>query len=908
MKQKKKLLLVDVFGLMYKFYFTLPRMTAPDGTPTNAVFGLARVMLKLLRESKPDYLVSALESIGETFRHEQFSGYKAHRDRMPDDLRAQLPLMEELFEAMGLSAARAEGYEADDVIGAYSKAGEKAGLDVAIITGDRDLLQLAAPNVMVLLSRKGVTDLDAYTPARVEEEFGVKPEHIPDRKGLEGDSSDNIPGVKGIGKKTAEQLLREFKTLDGLYERLEKVGKERIRKLLEDGRDSAELSRRLATIRTDIEMDKKIEDFAFTGVRTEKLAEFLKRLDMRSLLKEIAEDAGAPSAAEGAGGEYAAVTDEKTLNELLNEAREKKRLCIDVETTGLDPHTCRIVGVSLAVEPGRAFYVPTGHEPDRAGKKPPRMLPLDRVLDLLRPVLEDPQIAKKGHNLKFDMSVLDAAGVRLRGVEFDSMIAAYISEPHKRRRALKPLAEQLLNLRLRTYKDLCGEGKNEIPFSMAPFDDAVQYACSDVDVVLKLEPLLIGELESKGLTRVFREIEMPLVPALARMEMNGVMIDVEHLRGISRKLARREDRIRADIERLTGVEINLNSPKQVGELLFDRLKLPRQRRDSTDVSVLEKLKDEHPAVPLIIEHRHTNKLRSTYVDALPEMINARTGRIHSSFNQTITATGRLSSSDPNLQNIPVRTEEGGDIRRAFVPPPGGFKILSADYSQVEIRLLAHLAGEPSLIEAFARGEDIHTRTASEIFGVKPGDVTPDMRWRAKTINFSLIYGKKEFGLSQDLGIPRKEAGEFIENYFARYPKLKDFEDETREHVVRDGYVTTIFGRRRYIPEAASGNAQQREFGFRAAVNARIQGTSADVIKLAMIRIHDEIENGRLDARMIMQVHDELVFEAPAKKLRAAAERVKELMETAADGYEKMSVPLSVDVSAGDNWRDCEPVF
>ncbi|MEW6202048.1 MAG: DNA polymerase I [bacterium] len=923
MSKKKSVLLVDIFGLMYKFYFTLPRMTAPDGTPTNAIFGLARVILKLIREQKPDYLVLAVESIKPTFRHEEYKEYKAHRDKMPDDLRTQLPLVDEMFDAMGLAPARVEGYEADDVIGTYARIAEENNLNVSIITGDKDLLQLVTPNVKVMLSKKGVTELDTFTPEKVKEQHSVAPEHIPDLKGLMGDSSDNIPGVHGIGGVTATKLLSEFETLENLYACLDKVEREKIKTALVENKDMAFFSRHLATIKKDISVEKNIEDFEFKGLPTEKVTDFFRRLAMKSLLREVDEAAEEPAAErKGAGGEYTAVYDEKTLERIVAEAKKQKHLCVDVETTGLDPLTCSIVGIALAVEPMRAYYIPIGHiipestqqeiftasddkHDNPRSAHPQKQLSLKKVLQILKPVLEDPEVAKEGHNLKFDRNVLEGAGVRLEGISFDSMVASYLITPHERRHALKPLAEFMLGIPMRTYHDLVGKGKDEIPFSKVPIAEAVDYAGSDVDVVLRIKDKLMEDLERKGLMGVFRDIEMPLVAVLARMELNGVAIDVEQLAGISAQLRSREDNIRRKIYEITEIEVNLNSPKQVGELLFDHLKLPKIRKTSTDISVLERLQDAHPVVPLLIDYRHLNKLRSTYVDALPTMINPKMSRIHTSFNQTITSTGRLSSSDPNLQNIPIRTEDGSEIRGAFVAPKEHL-LLSADYSQIEIRLMAHIADEPTLISAFQRSEDIHSRTAAEVFSVPIDKITPDQRRQAKTINFGVIYGMKEHGLAQQLGISRKEAAVFIESYFDRLPAVRKLIEETREQVVADGYVSTLFGRRRYIPEAKSDDAQQREFGFRAAVNARMQGTAADIMKLAMICIHNEIERGELDAKMILQVHDELVFEVPKKKIKTVAQRVKELMETCI-GDVKLKVPLVADIKAGTNWRDCEEV-
>jgi len=932
--EKKKLLLIDTYGLLYRFYYILPKMKTADGAPTSAVFGLARVLVKLLGEMKPDYLVVAMESRTPTFRHTEYDAYKAHRDRMPDDLREQLPMVDELIAALGIAPARADGFEADDVIGTLARIGAERGLDVSVITGDKDLLQLVGENVSVLMSKKGVTDMDVYDRARVKETMGVFPEHIPDKKGLEGDTSDNIPGVPGVGPKTAATLLEKYETIEKLYESLPEIDKKPLREKLEANRALAFLSKRLATIVRDAPVEDELERFRRPALDPAALEPFLRKYEFTSILKEFQTGEETAPTAEAAcvgaqlGSNYRAVYDEKELAKILDLARGKKRLCIDVETEGLDPFGDRIVGYSLAVEPGDAIYVPVRHrnrvaeQSDLFGPAPTaaeqgteddkKQLDPPRVMELLRPVLEDNTIGKWGHNLKFDMLMIrneggPDRGARIERVGCDTSLAAYLIDPASRRYGLKPLASNLLNVCFRTYEDMVGKGKDRKKFSEVAVEDAIDYACADVDAVLRIEPQLTALLREAGLERVFTEIELPLVPVLAEMEWNGIAIDREILSKLSDQFALRENAIREEIKQLTGKEINLNSPKQVSELLFDTLGLRRVRKDSTDIAALEQLEGDHPAVPLLIEYRHLSKLRGTYVDALPALVNPRTGRIHTTFNQTLTATGRLSSSDPNLQNIPVRTDEGREIRRAFVPGSSSNVLISADYSQIEIRLLAELSGDPILIGAFRNREDIHTRTAAEVFGVPLEDVSSDQRRYAKTINFGLIYGMREFKLSQQLGIPRHEAADFIDKYFARYPKVREFIETTKEQIERDGCITTMFGRRRIVEEVKSANKMEREAGLRAAFNTRIQGTAADIMKLAMIRVYKKIRSGEIGAKLLLQVHDELVFEAPKDKLREVAAAVRAEMENAAVGWLEFAVDLLVDVKAGPNWLDMEPV-
>jgi len=614
--------------------------------------------------------------------------------------------------------------------------------------------------------------------------------------------------------------------------------------------------------------------------------------------------------------------------ELLDRARAAKRLCIDVETEGLDLFNDRIVGYSLAVDPGDAIYVPVRHrtgaaeQSDMFGPAPAaktaaaeddkKQLPAALVMELLRPALESAEIGKWGHNLKFDMLMMRNEGEPGKGpiveyVGYDSILAAYLVNPDARRYALKPLASAMLGVQFRTYEDMVGKGKTQKKFSEVEIENAIDYACADVDAVLRIEPALTEQLRAQGLERVFREMELPLVPVLAEMEWNGIAIDKEALAKLSDQFILREDAIREEIKQLSGKDINLNSPKQVAELLYETLGLRKIRRDSTDIMVLEQLAGDHPVVPKLIEYRHLSKLRGTYVDALPTLVNPRTGRIHTTFNQTMAATGRLSSSDPNLQNIPVRSDEGRDIRRAFVPGDKNNVLLSADYSQIEIRLLAELSEDPILTESFNNREDVHTRTAAEVFEVKLDEVTSDQRRYAKTINFGLIYGMREFKLSQQLGITRQEAAEFISKYFARYPKVREFIETTKEQIVADGYTTTMFGRRRTVPEVQSANKMEKEAGLRAAFNARLQGTAADIMKLAMIRVYKKIRSGELDAKLLLQVHDELVFEVAKNKVKEAADIICGAMECAGEGWIDFKVRLAANIEAGPNWLDTEPV-
>ena len=932
MTQQKNLVLVDVFGLLYKFFFTLPRMTAPGGQPTNAAFGLARTLLKLSKDEDIHYLVPALESHSPTFRHEMFDDYKAHREKMPDNLRSQLPMVTDLLQAMGLNEARAEGYEADDVIGTLARRASEQGINVRIITGDKDMLQLVNDRVQVLMSKKGVSELEVFDREKVRETLGVYPEQVPDLKGLEGDKSDNIPGVPGVGAKTALLLLDQYQTLEGVFEHIPDITKKKLKENLENNHEKAVLSKKLATIECDAPLDIALESYSFKPAQdTTALAEIFHKFNFKSLIRELGlekdlEDASMEKTAAFSEG-FETITDERKLIAVIDRIKSVKKLCIDLETTGLDQFADVIVGYALATEPGRAYYVPVRHIAEEKAAVSGdifdsntddnehddqenialigQQLSPERVLKLLEPILTNPEINKLGHNLKYDALMLRNAGVNMAGIAFDSMLASYLLDPSGRSHSLKAVAGHLLGIHFKTYEDIVGKGKKQICFDSVPIATATQYACMDVDMVLRIQDILTEQLKSQNLWDVFMDLEMPLVDVLIEMEYNGVAIDENLLKKLSITMSEKENEILAHVQSISGKEINLKSPKQVAELLFDDLGLEQVKKRSTDISVLEELENEHQVVPLIIEYRQLSKLTGTYVDALPALIKKKTGRIHTSFNQHITATGRLSSSNPNLQNIPIRTSTGREIRRAFVTGEPGKVILAADYSQVEIRLLAGLSRDPALIEAFDKGQDIHTRTASDVFGAPLEQVTKDQRRYAKTINFGIIYGMREFRLAKTLGISRFEAAEFIENYFQRYPAVRDFIERTKEEVQKNGYVTTMFGRRRTVPEVNSRNKNEQQAGFRAAFNTIIQGTAADVMKAAMISIHQAIVSGKLNAKMILQVHDELVFETPHEHVQDTSQIVENLMRNAGQPHLSLPVPLTVDVGVGSNWLDLE---
>jgi len=903
---RKPLILVDGSGYLYRAYHALPPLTNSRGEPTGAVYGVANMLRRLLREHDPELVAVVFDAPGRTFRDELFERYKANRPPMPEELVAQLAPLRELVEAMGLPRLEVPGVEADDVIGTLALRAAARGLPVVIATGDKDMAQLVGDRIVLEdTMRARVTDR-----AAVEDRFGVPPERVVDWLALVGDSSDNIPGVPRVGPKTAARWLREHGSLDEIVRRADAIpGKagESLRAHL----DRLALSRELARIRTDLDLDVEPTALRRRPPDLPRLRELLRRLEFTSWLRELPREAEAAPPAAARDGEgrpaadapsprYELVLDEETLARWLRRLEAAPRFAFDTETTSLDYMEAEVVGVSFAVAPGEAAYVPLGHDYEGA----PAQLDRDAVLARLRPLLEDPRRPKLGHNLKYDMSVLANHGIALAGIAYDTMLESYVLNSTASRHDLDSLALKYLGHRNIAYREVAGEGAEQVGFAQVRLDRAGPYAAEDADIALRLHERLWPELAAQpGPRRVFEEIEMPLVPVLSRMERTGVLVDVERLREQSRLLAERMREIEREAHRLAGGPFNLASPKQIQEVLYGRLGLPVLARTpkgqpSTAESVLAELAAQYELPRLILQHRQLAKLKSTYTDRLPEQVNPRTGRVHTSYHQAVAATGRLSSSDPNLQNIPVRTEEGRRIRRAFIAPPG-WKLLAADYSQIELRIMAHLSGDEGLLEAFASGRDVHAATAAEVFGVEPGAVGPEQRRAAKAINFGLIYGMSAFGLARQLGIEREAAQAYVERYFARYPKVKAFMDAMREQARREGYVETIFGRRLYVPEIRSRNAQRRQYAERTAINAPMQGSAADIIKRAMIAVDAWIRESGAPVRMIMQVHDELVFEVEAGFVERARERIRALMAGAAE----LRVPLVVDTGVGDSWDE-----
>ncbi len=886
MPRPKRLYLVDGSSYIYRAYYAIRHLSNSKGLSTNAVLGFTNMLLKVLREERPDYVVVVFDAKRPTFRNELYPEYKANRAAMPEDLVPQVPLIKEVVRGLRIPAIEKEGFEADDIIATLARKAVDAGLEVTVVTGDKDLMQVVGDRVRLLDTMNDRVS----GPEEVVAKFGVPPEQVVEVLGLAGDASDNIPGVPGIGAKTAGSLIREFGSIDNLLTQVDRVGGKKRRENLERYGDQARLSRELARLVYDVPVDLDLEGAARREPDVDALAPLFRELEFGRLLSEFSDQTRTT------GEGYRCVLDPAGLDAIAAELQRADRIALDTETTGLDPRRAGLVGLSFSVRPGEATYIPVGH----VGDGQPDQLDRDGVLDRLRPVLEDPARPKVGQNLKFDIQVLRRAGVTVAGVAFDTMIASYLARPGAKSHSLDALAAALLGHRTITFGEVTGKGKDRRGFEEVPVDEAAVYAAEDADIALRLVDELRPLLAETGQEALFRDVEMPLVEVLADMEWAGIRVDAAFLRGLSRELERRLAGLEAEIRELAGVAFNVASPKQLGEVLFEHLKLPRGRRTktgwSTDAEVLARLAEDHPIAAKVLDYRTVAKLKSTYTDALPQLVNPDTGRIHTSFNQAVTATGRLSSSDPNLQNIPVRTEEGRRIRRAFVPADGNL-LLSADYSQVELRVLAHMADEPEMKRAFAAGEDIHRRTAGEIFGVFPATVSDEQRRQAKTINFGVIYGMSAFGLAKALGIGRKEAQAFIDRYFDRYPRVRAFMDEMKARAREDAYVTTLLGRRCAIPEIRSRNPAVRGYAERNAINYPIQGTAADIIKVAMVAVHRRLAREGLAAKLVLQVHDELVLDVPEAEVDAVRRLVREEMERAVE----LSVPLEVDIGVGPDW-------
>ncbi|UYA62558.1 DNA polymerase I [Pectobacterium sp. F1-1] len=919
------LILVDGSSYLYRAYHAFPPLTNSAGEATGAMYGVLNMLRSLLLQYQPSHVAVVFDAKGKTFRDELFENYKAHRPPMPEDLREQIEPLHSMVKAMGLPLLAVSGVEADDVIGTLAVQAEKAGKSVLISTGDKDMAQLVTPSV-TLINTMNNTILG---PQEVCDKYGIPPELIIDFLALMGDASDNIPGVPGVGEKTAQALLQGLGGLDALYANLDKIaelsfrGAKTMAPKLEQHKDVAYLSYQLATIKTDVELDLSSEQLTVNEPDVDELHRLFSRYEFKRWLSDVesgtwlegkkssqpvqavskavveqaAEEGDAPAlSADG----YVTILDEKTLLDWVERLKQADVFAFDTETDGLDTLTANLIGLSFAIKPGEAAYLPLAHDYLDA----PEQLDRDKVLALFKPLLEDEKLLKVGQNLKFDKGMMQRYGIDLRGIAFDTMLESYVLDSVAGRHDMDSLAERYLNHKTITFEEIAGKGKNQLTFNQIALEQAGPYAAEDADVTLHLHQKLWGKLQPHAdLCQVFQTIDMPLVPVLSRIERTGVLIDPAILAEHSKELTIRLAELETQAYELAGEEFNLSSTKQLQGILYEKQKLPILKKTpkgapSTNEEVLAELALDYPLPKLILEYRGLAKLKSTYTDKLPLMINPATKRVHTSYHQAVTATGRLSSSDPNLQNIPVRNDEGRRIRQAFIAPKG-YSIVAADYSQIELRIMAHLSGDKGLLNAFANGLDIHRATASEVFGIALDKVTSEQRRSAKAINFGLIYGMSAFGLSRQLNIPRSESQKYMNLYFERYPGVQDYMERTRQQAAEHGYVSTLDGRRLYLPDIHSRNAMARKGAERAAINAPMQGTAADIIKKAMIAIDDWLQKDAPQVKMIMQVHDELVFEIHDSVIEESISKIKALME----GCMQLNVPLQVDIGTGMNWDE-----
>ncbi len=885
-----KFILIDGNSFCYRAFYAIRELRNSKGEPTNAIYGFVTMLEKVIKEVSPDGVAVMFDMKGPTFRHERYEKYKIQRSPMPDDLVWQMPMIKEVVKAMRIPIFEKQGYEADDLLATMAKKIEKTGSDVYIVTGDKDFLQLVNKKIKILNPQK---DNFIYDEAAVKERFGVEPGRVVEVMSLMGDASDNIPGVSGVGEKTAIKLIVEFGTLEGVLKNIAKVKGDKLKENLEKYKEDARLSHELATIDVNVPVDFDMETLKRQEPDAELLGELYKRFEFRSLLKTL--PAQEEKNADDASLNYHLIETQKDFDALAKKLATSKEWAFDFETTSVNALDAEPVGISFCFKEKEAYYV--------AFKK----LKASDCLGDLKKLFEDPKIKKIGQNMKYEITVLKNFKIHLEGVHFDTMVASYCLNTSKPNHNLDDIAMEHLGVRITDITELIGTGKNQISMKDADLEKVYRYGCQDSDVTFRLYKILRKKLEEKDSLELFETIEMPLVPILAEMESTGIAIDQKLLSSLSEEMESSIAALTKKIHKAAGTEFNINSPKQLGEILFEKLGLPVVKKTktgaSTNVEVLEELSEIHPLPKEILKFRELTKLKNTYVDALPLLVNARTGRVHTSFNQTVAATGRLSSSDPNVQNIPIRTEEGRKIRRAFIAGSKKEVLVSADYSQIELRVLAHLSQDKNLIRAFKEGADIHRYTAGLIFNVPMEEVTAAMRSSAKTVNFGVLYGMGPFSLAKSLDISNEAAKDFIKSYFDRYPSVKEYLDETIKKARKDGFVSTYFKRRRYIPEIQSQNNQMKSFAERTAINAPIQGTASDIIKIAMRHISEWIEREKSSAKMLLQVHDELVFEVPKEELKSVSAVMKRLMQEAVS----FDVPMDVSVKAGQNWLDMQEI-
>ena len=931
MSSPKRLFLIDGNAIAYRAYYAFiqrPLMNS-KGENTSAIFGFVTFLNRILTQESPDYIAVVFDTGAPTFRHKAYKEYKATRQRMPEDMISQLTTIKDIVKAYRIPALEMDGYEADDIIGTLAKRAEREKVLTFLVSSDKDFMQLVSERTKMYKPGRQGNEIEIVDIDGVKQKFGVPPEKVVDVLGLVGDTSDNVPGVPGVGEKTAIPLVQKYGTIENIYKNIRKIEQEGVRKKLEANKDKAIMSKGLVTIETDVPLNVDFHTLQAAEKDVPALVKFFEDLEFKSLVQSLKKSEGIKAKGKAEEVEfpppeiklvdmhkdkhvYKLITDTKELKHLCSRLRKSKEFVFDTETTSTDALSAELVGISFCLKPREAFFVSVRPKTEadqaelftqkKAAASQSKGIDVDEVVRNLKPLLENQDPRKIGHNIKYDMLVLSQHDIWPQGLAFDSMIASYILRADGRHN-LDALAREHLQYKTVSFTDLVGSGKEQKHIREVPLEDLSDYSCEDSDITLRLYQTLSGKLEQQGMLDLCETMEFPLISVLGKMEKAGVAIDIDHLRNMSKELERQLDTLTREIHKLAGEPFNINSTQQLGDVLFNKLKLPTARKTktgySTDVGVLETLRNEHPIVEHLLEYRQLSKLKSTYVDALPALINPRTGRVHTSFNQTIAATGRLSSSDPNLQNIPIRTEIGRSIREAFVPGEGDSLMMSADYSQIELRVMAHISGDEGLSEAFRNKEDIHTTTAAKVFGVAHEEVSREMRRKAKEVNFGIMYGIGPFGLSTRLEITQTEAKEIIARYFERFPKVKQYINDTIGAARERGYVETLLGRRRYLPDLNSHNNNLRQNAERQAINMPIQGTAADMIKLAMINIDRAFAKARLKTLMILQVHDELVFELK----RDEEEKVRSLVTKHMQESLKLNVPIEVEIGVGKNWLE-----
>ena len=899
-KQQKRLFIIDGYATLYRAHYALIRnpLTNTAGTPTSAVFGFANQVFQLIDDEKPDYLVAAFDSKGKNFRHELYTDYKANRSEMPDEIQTQLPYLWELLEAMNIPILRVGGVEADDIIGTVAKMCDKENLQCNIVSGDKDFMQLINDKTFLYAPQARKRAKEIFDKKKVLEKWGVGPEHIIDLLGLMGDSSDNVPGVQGVGPKTAQKLIQDFGSIENIYEEIDSISNEKMREKLLNSKDNALLSKQLVTILTDVKIDATINDFEKREMDSSKLEDIFKELEFSGLLKKIGSNKSINIESVKREKNYNNLITVDQLTSFVSSVKENEWLSVDLETTSINPMVAEIVGFSFSMKKDTGVYVPI-----RFKDKKDNLFgddDLQTAIGILKPILENSNIPKTGQNIKYDALIMKRYGINLDGIAFDTMIAAHLISPNSRSYKLDNLSVSHLNYKMVPIKDLIGSGKNQITMDQVTLEDISFYAAEDADVVIELTEIFIKELKNQKLYNYFMAIEIDLLPVLIDMQFNGIFVDKDYLAIRSDEIGIKIDALHNEITKLAGQDFNVNSSQQLAQILFDKLDLPMIKKRSTAEAVLSELKDKHELPKLVLDYRKLFKLKNTYLDPIPTNINPTSNRVHSSFNQTMTATGRLSSSSPNFQNIPIRTEDGKDVRKAIRAQSSDYQIFSADYSQVELRVMAHLSQDKALIQALNNGEDIHTFTAKNIFNIhKDEDVLPEMRRTAKIVNFGIMYGAGPFRLSQELDVPFGEAKKIKDAYFSKYKGIEDYIAKSKLLIKSEKSVQTLLGRKRAVWDSDSQNKIRRDAAERMAINMPIQGTAAEMIKIAMIKIYKDLKDNNLKSKLILQVHDELLLEVHKDEVDYISEMVIKNMKKAIE----LDVPIEIDCGFGPSWYE-----